>query len=38
MAFPKCLSVNQKLQKSSRLEFVLYSSVWTFEKNIFRAQ
>jgi hypothetical protein len=38
MAFPKWLSVEKKLQKSPRLEIVLYSSVCTFETNISRAQ
>jgi hypothetical protein len=37
MAFPKWLSVKQKLQKSC-LEIVLYNSVAAFETNISRAQ
>jgi hypothetical protein len=38
MEFSRWLSVKQILQNSLSLEFVLYSSVCTFETNISRAQ
>jgi hypothetical protein len=36
MEFPKMLNVKQILEKISRLETKVYSSVWTLETNTFR--